>query len=319
MYKEVYKQIKKYDSIVMARHVGADLDALGSQLGLKTIIQNTFPDKKVYAVGAYASKFKFLGYTDKEENIDYSNSLLIVLDTPITKRIDIENIDGFAYKIKIDHHPFEEKFCDLEIVDDTKSSTCEMIIELCNNTKLKLDKTAAENLYIGIIADTNRFMYPSTSYNTLNLCADLIKKYDINISELYSKMYMRDMNDIRFMGYLFENIKITPNGVGYITITDEIQKKFEVDSATAGNMVSEFSNISELLSWVTFSEDKKLNIIRVSVRSRGPIINELAMKYDGGGHKLASGIRLKNFDKVDEIVNELDKLCKEYKVKNSDK
>ena len=194
-----------------------------------------------------------------------------------------------------------------------------MIIELCNNTKLKLDKTAAENLYIGIIADTNRFMYPSTSYNTLNLCADLIKKYDINISELYSKMYMRDMNDIRFMGYLFENIKITPNGVGYITITDEIQKKFEVDSATAGNMVSEFSNISELLSWVTFSEDKKLNIIRVSVRSRGPIINELAMKYDGGGHKLASGIRLKNFDKVDEIVNELDKLCKEYKVKNSGK
>ena len=60
MHKEIFRLIKKYDSIVISRHVGADIDALGSQLGLKKVIENTFPNKKVYAVGAYSSKFKFM-------------------------------------------------------------------------------------------------------------------------------------------------------------------------------------------------------------------------------------------------------------------
>jgi phosphoesterase RecJ-like protein len=76
MHKEIYKLIKKFDSIVIARHVGADIDALGSQLGLKEIIKETFPEKKVYAVGAYSSRFKFVGQLDKEENIDFDNTLL---------------------------------------------------------------------------------------------------------------------------------------------------------------------------------------------------------------------------------------------------
>lgn len=313
MHKEIFRLIKKYDSIVISRHVGADVDALGSQLGLKKVIENTFPNKKVYAVGAYSSKFKFMGSLDKEENIDYKNSLLIVLDTPIIKRIDIDDISLFAYKIKIDHHPFEEKFCDIELIDENKSSTCEMIIDLCNNTKLKLDKDSAEKLYMGVVADTNRFMYPCTSPTTMILCANLIKDYNLDISELYPKMYMRNINEIRFIGYVFDNIKVTKNGVGYISITDKIQKEYMVDPASAGNMVSELTNILELLTWVTFSEDKKMDMVRVSIRSRGPIINELAMEYNGGGHKLASGIRLKNFDNVDEIVTKLDKICKKYK------
>ena len=211
MHKEIFRLIKKYDSIVISRHVGADIDALGSQLGLKKVIENTFPNKKVYAVGAYSSKFKFMGSLDKEENIDYKNSLLIVLDTPIIKRIDIDDISLFAYKIKIDHHPFEEKFCDIELIDENKSSTCEMIIDLCNNTKLKLDKDSAEKLYMGVVADTNRFMYPCTSPTTMILCANLINDYNLDISELYPKMYMRNINEIRFIGYVFDNNKVTKN------------------------------------------------------------------------------------------------------------
>jgi len=312
MYKNIFKVIKKYETIVIARHIGADIDALGSQIALKEVIKNAFPSKKVYAVGAYSSRFRFIGELDSEDDINYENSLLIVLDTPIIKRVDIEDMSKFSYKIKIDHHPFEEKFCDIELIDDTCSSTCEMIIELCNNTKLKLNKSASEKLYMGIIADTNRFMYSYTSDKTFELCSKLLKDYKIDITNLYEKMYMRNMDEIRFMGYVFQNLKITKNGVGYITITDELQKEFNVDAATIGNMVSELTYIKELLSWITFSEDKKQNIIRVSIRSRGPVINTLAMEYNGGGHKMASGIRLDSFEKVDEIVKKLDKICKEY-------
>lgn len=312
MYKEIIKLIKKYDSIVIARHIGGDIDALGSQIGLKEIIKETYPNKKVYAVGAYASRFKFVGPLDKEEDIDFDNSLLIVLDTPKVSRLDVEDISKYNHRVRIDHHPFEEEFCDIELVDENKSSTCEMIVELCLNTKLKITESAAEKLYMGMISDTNRFLYPCTTSDTLALASLLVSKYGINPPELYEKMYLRNLDEIRFIGYIFQNIKVTKNGVGYIKITDEIQKEFGMDPASAGNMVGELSYINDFIVWITFSEDKKQNMVRVSIRSRGPVINTLAMQYNGGGHKLASGIRLPNFDLSDEIIERLDILCEEY-------
>lgn len=317
MYKDIVKLIKKYDSIVIARHIGGDIDALGSQIGLKEIIKETYPNKKVYAVGAYASRFKFVGPLDKEDDIDFDNSLLIVLDTPKVSRLDVDDISKYKHRVRIDHHPFEEEFCDIELVNENKSSTCEMIVELCLNTKLKITKSAAEKLYMGIISDTNRFLYPCTTSDTLALASLLVSKYGINPPELYEKMYLRNLDEIRFIGYIFQNIKVTKNGVAYIKITDEIQKEFGMDPASAGNMVGELSYINDFIVWITFSEDKKQNMVRVSIRSRGPVINTLAMQYNGGGHKLASGIRLPNFGLSDEIIERLDILCEEYFEKES--
>lgn len=312
MYKEIYKAIKKYDEIVIARHTGADIDALGSQFAMQEIIKETFPEKKVYAIGAYSSKFKFVGQLDREEDLKLENPLLIVLDTPKTSRIDTEDLSKYPFKIKIDHHPLEEKFGDIELVNDKSSSACEVVIDLCNNTKLKMNKIAAERLFMGIVSDTNRFMYPSTSYETMNKAAKLIEEFGVNPPELYEKMYLRDLVDLRFEGYMLQNLKVTKNKVAYIKITDEIQKEFNVDAATPSNMIGSLSYINDFIVWVTFSEDKKQNLVRVSIRSRGPVINTIAMQYNGGGHKLASGVRLPDFTLSDALIEDLDKLCKEY-------
>ena len=312
MYKEIYKAIKKYDEIVIARHTGADIDALGSQLAMQEIIKETFPEKKVYVIGAYSSKFKFVGQLDREEDLKLENPLLIVLDTPKTSRIDTLDLSKYSFKIKIDHHPLEEKFGDIELVNDKSSSACEVVIDLCNNTKLKMNKIAAERLFMGIVSDTNRFMYPSTSYETMNKAAKLIEEFGVNPPELYEKMYLRDLVELRFEGYMLQNLKVTKNKVAYIKITDEIQKEFNVDAATPGNMIGSLSYINDFIVWVTFSEDKKQNLVRVSIRSRGPVINTIAMQYNGGGHKLASGVRLPDFTLSDALIDDLDKLCKEY-------
>jgi phosphoesterase RecJ-like protein len=316
MYKEIYKKIKKHKNIIIVRHTGADPDALGSQVALKDIIQNTFKDKNVYAAGTISSKFKSIGSTDIIPEEAYNDSLVIVLDTPISRRMDGVSFEKLTDSIKIDHHPFEEKFCNLEWIDDNISSCSEMVLDLCYKTKLELTKYSAERLLVGIISDTNRFLYSYSTTNTMRMVADLIDKYDIDKNEIYEKVYMRDISELRLQGYISQNMIITENNVGYICIKDETIKEFKVDAASAGNMVNNFTYVNELLVWATFSEDVKANTIRVSIRSRGPAINTIANQYNGGGHKYASGIRLENFDLVEEIISKLDEACKEYKGNN---
>ncbi len=106
MYNEVIKRIKEFDTIVIARHIGVDPDALCSQLALRDAIRLTYPDKKVLAIGTGSSKFIHLGRLDKLEKVE--NALLIITDTPDLKRVDRLDFSIGAYSTKIDNHPFME-------------------------------------------------------------------------------------------------------------------------------------------------------------------------------------------------------------------
>lgn len=313
--RQIYRKIKKYETIVIARHVGPDPDAISSQVGLRDIILNTFPHKKVYAVGCPASKFKYLGKLDKFDEEMYANALLIIVDVPDKERIDGVNPDLFTETIKIDHHPLVEKFCDIEWVDDTASSAAQMIIELVLKTKLKMTKEAAEKLFIGVIADTNRFLFYYTTPKTFDLISKLIKQTKIDFTTLYENLYMRPFKELRFQGYIINNFTITENGLGYIKLSDEVLKEYEVDPATAGNMVNNFNYIADMIAWIILSEDKNNNNIRGSIRSRGPIINEIASRYNGGGHAYASGVRLVNDEESETLIKELEQVCLKYNKK----
>lgn len=313
--KIIYKKIRKYNNIVIARHVGADPDALASQIGLRDLILNNFPNKKVYTIGCPASRFKYLGSLNLPENIDYEHTLLIVTDTPDLKRVDgIENIK-FVDSIKIDHHPFVEKFCKYEWIDDTSSSASQMIMELVINTKLKINKDIAGKLFIGLVADTGRFMFTYTTPKTFEYVAKLMKKTGIELGSLYESLYLRPMREIRFQGFIENNLSVTENGFAYIKLDEETLNEYGVDAATPGNMINHLNYIEGISSWAIFSFDKSNNTIRGSIRSRGPIINEVASRFGGGGHIYASGVRLTSFEEVDKLVMALDETCKNYNLK----
>lgn len=311
IYKQIYKKIKKAKKIIIARHIGPDPDALGSSLGLKQIIIDNFPDKEVYVIGSPAAKFRFIGELDKlPETID--DALLIVTDTPDHKRVDGLDPRRVKNSIKIDHHPYVETMCELEWIDDKASSASQMVLELAFNTNLKLTKEAGEKLYIGLVADTNRFMFSYSNAKTFALVSKLLEETNIDITEIYNKLYLRPYKEIKFQGYMAEHYQITSNKVGYLIIHDETLKDYNVDAATPGNMINSFNHINEMLVWVTATEDKDLGSYRVSIRSRGPIINEVAANHGGGGHIYASGTRLKTEEEIMSLVKDLDEVSKEY-------
>lgn len=313
IYRKIYREIRKYPTIVIARHIGADPDALGSQFALREVLQNQFPKKNVYAIGNPSSRFKFMGVLDKSEEIlDKDEALLVVLDTPDIKRIDGVYLEQYPNVIKIDHHPVVDRYAKIELVDDSASSTCQLILEFMLKNRLSFSEKIAKNLYYGIVSDTGRFLHDYTSQRTFELIYKLLKKTNIDFTSLYEPLYMRPLSEIRFQGYIYENMEVTESGVAYIKVTEMLLKKYGVDSASSGNIISELKYIDEIIVWVFLTEDKKSNLIRANIRSRGPIINDVAAIYGGGGHKFASGARLTSWNQADHLIDDLELLAQKY-------
>lgn len=311
--KKIAKKIKQYDTIVIARHIGPDPDAICSQIALRDSIRLTYPTKKVYAVGIGVSKFKKYGLLDRPDNKDLKNALLITLDVPNFYRVD--GIDELTPKeiIKIDHHPFEEDFNGLEWIDETSCSTCQLVADLILKSNLKLNESIANNLFIGIVSDSDRFLLAYTTLNTFKTVTSLIERSGINIIKQYEKLYERPINEVRFHGYLSTHLTITDNGLAYVKISSETIKEYGVDTASASNMINDFNYIKDVIVWTFITYDEKNDIYKVNIRSRGPIINEIASKYHGGGHKFASGVRTNKMEDIDHLIEDLDNSCKDYK------
>ena len=87
----------------------------------------------------------------------------------------------------------------------------------------------------------------------------MLKDYELDLGSIYNKLYLRPMSEVRLQGYISLNMKVTENKLGYIVVPNDIICEYEVDSASAGNMVNEFNFIKEVLVWATITEDIKNN------------------------------------------------------------
>ena len=221
-------------------------------------------------------------------------------------------INNYKSVIKIDHHPFEETMGEIEFIKESASSTCEIIIDLINNTNLKMNKEIASNLFIGAVADSDRFLLPTTTSETFHAIGNLIKLYDLDLKTLYNNLYERPLSEVKYQAYITSNMTITENGFAYIKLIEETMDEYKVDASSASNMINDFNYIKGIYAWAFSSYDEKQELYKINIRSRGPIINDIAQKYNGGGHKYASGARLETEEEVDKLFKELDDACLKY-------
>lgn len=311
--KQIFKEIKNANTIVIGRHIGPDPDCIGAQNALKELIKLMFPTKNVFVLGANTKKLSYLGVMDRINEEDIEHDLLIIVDTPNISRIDSINVDLYKQVIKIDHHLFIEDFNGIEWVDITATSACEMIIQFIFKLKLPINDIIATNLYVGVMSDTNRFLHLNHNYRSIELISKLLEKNPLPLQDIHHQMYERNINEWRFQGYLISNIESTKHGVGYIHITDNVLKEFKVDVGSAGNLINSFLNIKELPVIVFFTEDVRNKNTRVSIRSSIVNIHRVAEAFGGGGHPLAAGTRLNDEKDINKIIEALDKLLKDTK------
>lgn len=310
--QQIIDEIKSFESIIIHRHVRPDPDALGSQCGLKAMIEHSFPGKKVYAVGEEDPSLTFFAEMDVVDDAVYEGALVIVCDTANTDRISDERYGLGAKLIKIDHHPNHDAYGDIVWVDTHASSTSEMIYELYEAGRehgLKINDSFARFIYGGIVGDTGRFLFPSTTNKTFQYAAELIN-FDFDRQALYDGIYRVDINIARLRGYVLQNFELLGGGACAVRLTKDILEEYGVAPLDTGKLVGTFGDIDSIRAWVFFIEED--DIIRVRLRSKGPVINELAARYNGGGHPLASGASVHHWNEADALTADLVELCTDY-------
>ena len=301
--QQILEQIKKYDTIIIHRHMRADPDALGSQVGLKELLQYNFPEKKIKVVGYDLPTLTWLATMDQVEDDEFEGSLAIVCDTANTARIDDKRYLKAETIIKIDHHPNDEEYGDLVWIDTSSSSASEMIAIFAEENNLELSDNAAYLLTAGIIGDTGRFLYPSTSARTLRIASHL-RAFDFDYAGLTRKMDTISYKIAKLQGYIYDHLEVDENGVARVLLSQEVLKQFNVTDAETAAIVGAPGRIDSVSLWGIFVEQTDGHY-RVRLRSKIHPINEIAKEHDGGGHPLASGANSYSLEENEQIYKEL--------------
>ena len=305
---KILKIRKEYDQILLYRHVNPDLDAFGSQLGMYWTLKQLYPQKNIVLQGEMTSDLLKL-YPEFEVGTFQKDSTLgIVLDTANRERID-GDLSLCDKVIKIDHHLVVDSYGDINIEVETSSSCSEIVALLLKEAKLSLPLEAANALYLGIIGDSNRFLYNSTSSRTFEAAAYL---YDqgIDLESLYQSLYLKKKADLKVTQFIYNHYH-EDGGVAWYYLSNDDLEELHISREKGSDYVNTLANIEEYQIWMAITENKKDSNYRVSIRSRGVPINEIARQFRGGGHAFASGATLQSLDELDDLVKKLKEILYE--------
>ena len=305
---QILEKIKAYNTIIIHRHMKPDPDALGSQVGLKALLEHHFPEKTIKVVGFNEPTLTWLAKMDQVEDTDYQGALAIICDTANTARIDDKRYLNAESIIKIDHHPNDEVYGDLVWVDTNSSSASEMIALFAEATNLELSDYAAKMLCAGIIGDTGRFLYPSTSARTLRIASQL-REHNFDYAELTRKMDTMSFKIAKLQGYVYDHLEVDENGAARVILTQEILKKYDVTDAETAAIVGAPGRIDTVSLWGIFVEQADGHY-RVRLRSKIHPINQVAKEHDGGGHPLASGANSYSLEENEQIYGKLQEVAR---------
>ena len=313
MFKQALKLIKKYQRIIIHRHSHPDGDALGSQMGLAALIRDNFKNKEVYVVGDVATRLPWMdGKMDEIPDEYYKDALAIILDCGSSRLICDDRYKLAAKTMRFDHHIYCEKIADLDIVDSTYESACGMVAMFAKVNKLKLSPKSATAIYTGMVTDSGRFVFDSTTARTFELAAFLLSQ-PIDLNALYYNLYAEDFSEIIEKADNMHKIKFTENNVAYIyTAREDLPENSDAAPVVSSGMVGLMRDIKGVHVWVNFTES--YDGVHTEIRSNKYNINPIAVKYGGGGHKKASGCTVPDKATAMKLLEDLNALAEEKQI-----
>ena len=314
-------------SIVITTHQNPDGDAMGSSLGLCSILKKMGKDAKVIVPNAAD---KFLAWLPgSDEVIDgigkqaeaaaaiEAASLIFCLDFSAMRRIgelDPLVTASSAEKVLIDHHLDPEDFATYNFHVAGLSSTAELVYRLILQLgeAEHMDKGFGQCIYTGLMTDTGSFRFSTTTPEVHQIAAELIR-LGIDVGGIHNMIYDNHSEKrTRFLGFmLYKKLKVLPEyNTAYMCVSRSEGQRFDLGPGDTEGLV----NYALSLKGINFGVLMKASDrgTKLSFRSIGKFAcNDFAAHFNGGGHYNASGgkVNLNIRDTEEKFV----KLLEEYK------
>ncbi|MCQ9206741.1 MAG: bifunctional oligoribonuclease/PAP phosphatase NrnA [Omnitrophica bacterium] len=299
--KKIKKAIEKYDKFLITAHINPEGDSLGSQLAIASLLRALDKDVTIIDSDAVPEHYRFLPGVDLIRNKTRARNkkfdAAIVLDCPNLSRTGGVRgvVQKSGYIINIDHHVSNERFGDINWVEERASSSGEMVYRLFKEMSVEITKEVALYLYIAILTDTGSFNYDNTSGETHEIISELLG-YGIEPYEVSKSVYEnKSVRAVKLLGEALSGLEVTANGkVAYLAVRKKDFKRIKAKPADCEDFVNFARSIKDVCVALFFREDnEKANHFHVSLRSKGKVnVNKVAAQFGGGGHRRASGCTL---------------------------
>jgi bifunctional oligoribonuclease and PAP phosphatase NrnA len=289
--------------VALACHVDPDGDALGSMLAMR----HQLAQRGVEVTASYGAavdrdtpftippQYTFLpGLSELTRPKDFPEApeLLIAFDCASLARLGSlrPHAERAGTVLVLDHHASGAAFGDIRLVDAEAPATAVVVAGLLDRLGFELDRDTAICLYVGLVTDTGRFAYASTTAETMQLGARLLE-FDIDHAAINRRVWeTHSFGYLKVLARALERATIVPSaGLTWTVIT-------QADLDDLGITLAETEGLIDVLRAVDVADcalvlkEQADGSWKATMRSKGRVnVGILAEHMGGGGHAFAAG------------------------------
>ena len=289
--REASQKIRAANKILITAHIQPDGDAIGSTLALMQMLRSIGKEAQIFIDDTVRRNLHALPHFEEirrpKDGEKFDADLMVVLDTSIDRLGNVRKLTD-APILNIDHH-VTNKGGDFELYVETKAAaTCEIIFKLAGELEAEITPEIATCLYTGLATDTGFFQFSNTSAETLAIASELIK-CGVNPNFISEQLEKKSLAEVRGLSAALNSLKMFyDDKVAGMILDHETAKKFD---STEG-FIDEI-RVIDTVDVAFLITEKAPNFCRVSMRSKGVNVSQIADKLGGGGHIKAAGCTLK--------------------------
>lgn len=296
-FDQIIGEIKKGKTFLVSSHVNPEGDAVGSSLALALGMRQLGKDVTVYLPDRVPEIFRFLPSADKVvSRLDGTYDATFVVDCGQMDRLgrEFNNIDEKGKIINIDHHPTNNGFGDINILEPGASATGEIVFDLLKAIPVVITIDMATNIYTAILTDTGSFRYSSATPRAFQIAGELVAK-GVDPWGIAQRVYESyPAKRFRLLGEVLETLEVTSSRkVASLIVTQEMLDKTGADKELTDGFVN-FARAVEGVEVAVLFRESGPGVCKVSFRSRGRCdVSQIAEVFGGGGHRNAAGCEIK--------------------------
>lgn len=300
-FKELTKQLKEAQNVVIISHNRPDGDTTGANLSLRIFLENEGKNVVSACADPLPNNLLFLPHAEKftSEFLLEEFDTVIIVDAGAQHLVRFFEIYPELTRTKkpiicIDHHYSNDNFGTLNIIDPEETSTTSLLYKYFTSENIEITEEMATCLLNGIYTDTGSFQHSNTKPETMKIASQLMQ-LGADWKQISTQNFKKvSTNKLKLMGEVLKTTQVDEKGRVVSGVKKETFEKYQATSEDLTGVVDFLNSIPNARYTLLYTEDPKGENVKASLRTQQEEVNvaKIAEAFGGGGHPKAAGFKI---------------------------